>query len=84
MTVPSQNILTVNPIPSLSDEVNDVRLRTAKIVADYVIPQEKILAGYEGDEKKIVSTKSFAIILGSKVCGSHICLKNMAAWARGF
>lgn len=52
MTLPSENILTVNPIPSLSDEVNDIRLRTAKIVGEYVIPQEKVLAGYEGDDKR--------------------------------
>jgi acyl-CoA dehydrogenase len=52
MTTASQNILTVKPIASLSDEVNMVRLATAKIVAEYVIPQEKILGGLEGEEAR--------------------------------
>jgi len=52
MSIPSQNVLSVTDIPTLSDEVNDVRARTAKIVAEYIIPQEKVLAGYEGDEKR--------------------------------
>jgi alkylation response protein AidB-like acyl-CoA dehydrogenase len=52
MTIPSENILTVSPIASLSDEVNDIRQRTAKIVAEYVIPQEKVLAGLEGEDKR--------------------------------
>lgn len=52
MAVPSQNVLSVSTIEGLSDEVNSVRLRTAQIVSEYVIPQEKILAGHEGDEKR--------------------------------
>lgn len=52
MAIPTQNVLSVSPIPSLSDEVNDVRLRTAKIVGEYIIPQEKILGGDEGEEKR--------------------------------
>jgi acyl-CoA dehydrogenase len=52
MTTASQNILTVKPIASLSDEVNMVRLATAKIVAEYVIPREKILGGLEGEEAR--------------------------------
>lgn len=52
MAIPSQNVLSVSTIEGLSDEVNSVRLRTAKIVGEYVIPQEKILAGHEGEEKR--------------------------------
>lgn len=52
MSVPSQNVLSVRAIPSLSDEVNSVRLRTAQIVSEYIIPQEKVLAGYEGQDKR--------------------------------
>ena len=52
MAIPTQNILSVSPIPTLSDEVNEIRLRTAKIVAEYVIPEEKTLAGYDGDDKR--------------------------------
>lgn len=52
MTIPSQNILSVSTIDGLGDEVNSVRLRTAKIVGEYIIPQENILAGQEGEEKR--------------------------------
>jgi acyl-CoA dehydrogenase len=52
MALPSQNVLSVSPIAGLSDEVNDIRQRTAEIVAQYVIPQEKVLAGHEGEGKR--------------------------------
>lgn len=52
MAIPSQNVLSVSTIEGLSDEVNSVRLRTAQIVSEYIIPQEKILGGYEGEEKR--------------------------------
>lgn len=35
--------MEIAPIPGLSDEVNDIRLRTAKIVNDKVIPAEPVL-----------------------------------------
>lgn len=52
MAIPSQNVLSVKSIPTLDDDVNSVRLRTAQIVSEYIIPQEKILGGYEGEEKR--------------------------------
>lgn len=52
MSIPSQNILSVSTIDGLGDEVNSVRLRTAKIVGEYIIPQENILSGNEGEEKR--------------------------------
>jgi hypothetical protein len=50
MTIPSQNVLSVQAIPTLSNEVNDIRLRSAQIVSDYVIPKENILSGLKGKE----------------------------------
>lgn len=40
--------MEIAPIPGLSDEVNDIRLRTAKIVNDQIIPAEPVL--FKGGE----------------------------------
>ena len=46
-----RGIMQISPIPTLSDEINDVRLRTADIVANRIIPNEgTIYAG--GDKSK--------------------------------
>ena len=39
--------LSVSPIDSLSDEINKVRLDTAQIVAEQIIPNEELLGNYE-------------------------------------
>ncbi len=44
MAFDPDSILTVQPIPGLSDEVNQVRLDTAEIVGKKIIPNEKLLA----------------------------------------
>ena len=33
--------MQISPIPTLSDEINDIRTRTANIVAEKIIPNEK-------------------------------------------
>jgi acyl-CoA dehydrogenase len=43
MAVPSLLKLTVAPNPRLSDEVNEIRLHTAEIVSDHIIPNEETL-----------------------------------------
>ena len=55
IVIPSLNVLKVKPIPTLSDDVNDIRLRTAKIVSEYVIPKEGILHGLQGDGPRLKS-----------------------------
>ncbi len=40
MAIPSLATLTVAPIPSLSDEINQIRLDTARIVGEHIIPNE--------------------------------------------
>ena len=46
-----RGIMQISPIPTLSDEINDIRLRTADIVANRIIPNEgTIYAG--GDKSK--------------------------------
>lgn len=51
MSVPSFATLSVAPIPALSDEINQIRLDTAKIVTEHVIPSEEIL-GSDPDRAK--------------------------------
>ena len=38
------SVLTVQPIPNLSDEVNQIRVDTADIVGKRIIPNEPLLA----------------------------------------
>ena len=45
MAIPSLIVLNVAPIPSLSEEINKVRLDTAKIVSEHIIPNEAKLGG---------------------------------------
>ena len=33
--------MDIKPIPTLSEEVNDIRTRTANIVAEHIIPMKK-------------------------------------------
>ena len=41
--------MDIKPIPTLSEEVNDIRTRTANIVAEHIIPNEKDI--YSGGSK---------------------------------
>ena len=44
--------MQIAPIPTLSDEINDIRLRTADIVANRIIPNEgEIYAGGDKSAK---------------------------------
>jgi len=52
MAIPSLATLAVAPIPSLPDEVNQLRLDTAKIVSDHVIPNEEDLGGALPDAER--------------------------------
>lgn len=52
MAVPSLLKLTVAPSPELSDEVNEIRLHTAEIVSDHIIPNEETLGLPASDPKR--------------------------------
>ena len=41
--------MQISPIPTLSEEINDIRLRTADIVANEIIPNEATI--YAGGDK---------------------------------
>ena len=52
MTFNPDSILTVQPIPNLSDEVNQIRLDTADIVGKRIIPNERLLVKrWSGNEE---------------------------------
>ncbi|MDK1020611.1 MAG: acyl-CoA dehydrogenase family protein [Candidatus Hydrogenedentes bacterium] len=53
MSNASLNVLKVEPIRGLSDKINKVRQDTAEIVSTYIIPEEKILYGAEGDGPRV-------------------------------
>ncbi|HAK52271.1 MAG TPA: acyl-CoA dehydrogenase, partial [Gammaproteobacteria bacterium] len=42
--------MAVEPIPVLPDEINDIRLKTAKVVTERIIPNEALL-DTQGDER---------------------------------
>lgn len=44
--------LSVKPVAGLSDEINDVRLRTAKIVSELIIPREAEIMAETDTEKR--------------------------------
>ncbi|MDZ7684375.1 MAG: hypothetical protein U5O39_04715 [Gammaproteobacteria bacterium] len=53
MAFDPESILTVQPIPGLPDEVNQVRLDTADIVGNRIIPNEHLLSErWNNDEAK--------------------------------
>ena len=52
MALPSLATLAVAPIPGLSDEVNQIRLDTASIVSEHIIPNEEILTGQTTEEER--------------------------------
>ena len=70
--------MDIKPIPTLSEEVNDIRTRTANIVAEHIIPNEKDI--YSGGDK----SKSFERIsdkkLKKKSYGRLIYQKSMEEW----
>ena len=42
--------MQIAPIPTLSDDINDIRLRTADIVANRIIPNEGNISFSENPE----------------------------------
>ena len=42
--------ITVTPIAGLSDAINDIRIRTARIVNEKILPNEKVMWAGRRDE----------------------------------
>jgi len=61
----------VNPIPTLDDRINDIRMRTAKIVNEDILPNEnKLWAYHRGGE----------VTDRQRACGRLICRRSTAGW----
>ena len=57
--------MQIAPIPTLSDEINDIRLRTADIVAYRIIPNEgKIYAGGDKSKKLRKEINVYIFVMG--------------------
>lgn len=73
MTAPSLAPLAVSPIPALSDEINQVRLDTARIVSDYIIPKEDILGRQRSDtERQSVVYELQQFVKEAKLWSPHL------------
>lgn len=46
MAVTETVAINVNPVPTLDERINDIRLRTAAIVNTWILPNETVLWGY--------------------------------------
>ena len=54
--------MQISPIPTLSDDINDIRTRTANIVAEKIIPNEREIyskreSDYSSDPDRCYRTK---------------------------
>jgi hypothetical protein len=70
--------MDVKPIPTLSEEVNDIRTRTANIVAEHIIPNEKDI--YSGGDKSNLSERILDKRSKKKSYGRLIYQKSMVEW----
>ncbi|MBU3069519.1 acyl-CoA dehydrogenase family protein [Aestuariicella sp. G3-2] len=52
MAIPRFSPLSVQPAPGLSDEINDIRQRTADILVQHVIPNEGLLLSRDDPERR--------------------------------
>ena len=70
--------MDIKPIPTLSEEVNDIRTRTANIVAEHIIPNEKDI--YSGGDKSKSLRKEIRQEVKKKSYGHLIYRKSMEVW----
>ena len=81
--------MNVKPIPTLDDRINDIRMRTAAIVNEEILPNEAVLwrapaAGARTRRSarrpgRCASTSRTQVKAGG--CGRRTCRRSTAAWA---
>jgi acyl-CoA dehydrogenase len=71
MAIPSFATLSVAPIPSLSDEINQIRLDTSKIVGEHIIPNEDKL-GTPGPERDTLVHELRTYVKESNLWAPHL------------
>ncbi|MBQ76135.1 MAG: acyl-CoA dehydrogenase [Gammaproteobacteria bacterium] len=73
MAIPSLVPLTVAPIPSLSDDINKIRLDTAKIVSEHIIPNEdKLTTPASDDERQALIHDLQSYVKDSNLWAPHL------------
>ena len=50
--------MQISPIPTLSDDINDIRTRTANIVAEKIIPNEREIYSKSENSDSVRKPKS--------------------------
>ena len=70
--------MQISPIPTLSDEINDIRTRTANIVAEKIIPNERDI--YSKSENSSSIRKEIREEVKKENSGLLTCQKNMVVW----
>ena len=69
--------MQISPIPTLSKDINEIRSKTANIVAEQIIPNEEIYKG--GDSAKSIRAE-IEKLLNQKNFGHLISPRNMEVW----
>jgi acyl-CoA dehydrogenase len=71
MATPNLVTLAVEPVPGLPDEINDIRLKTAKIVTEHIIPNEGIL-DTQGDERVALVQEVRSVVKAQGLWAPHL------------
>ena len=74
--------MQISPIPTLSEEINDIRLRTADIVANRIIPNEATI--YSGGDKSKKLRKEINEEVKKQGLWALIFLLNTVEWIMAF
>ena len=69
----------ISPIPTLSEEINDIRLRTADIVANRIIPNEATIYA-SGDKSKKLRKEINEEVKKQGLWAPHLPSEYMAEW----
>ncbi len=81
--------INVTPIAGLSDHINDVRQRTARIVNEEILPNEALLwhsrrsgaSEAERTEARGAAARHQSARSRPRACGPRTCRPSTAAWA---
>ena len=71
MAIPSFATLSVAPIPSLDEDINKIRLDTAEIVGEHIIPNEDRL-GTAGAERDTLVHELQAFVKSRDLWAPHL------------
>ncbi len=70
--------MNVNPVPTLDERINDIRLRTAAIVNTWILPNETVLWGYRRAAEPDGSARTRSLELREEIKNE---VKRAGLWA---